>query len=279
MKDIKPINISHLMQKYSLKPRKGLGQNFLVDDSALLRIVESADLSPGTTVLEIGAGLGHLTRYLAVESNQVVAVELDPHLITALKEVVSPYEHVKVVQGDILKLSPSDLISEKEYVIVANIPYYITSAIIRHLLTSEVKPLRMVLTMQYEVARRICAVSGDMSVLALSVLVFGEPYITSRIPAAAFYPPPKVDSASVRVDLYPRPVVAEEDLERFFKLVKAGFKHRRKTLRNSFSAGMGWKKERAETLLQDSGIDSGRRAQTLSISEWIRLIDTDRKMD
>jgi 16S rRNA (adenine1518-N6/adenine1519-N6)-dimethyltransferase len=166
MDQINPINIAHLRQKYGLKPRKDLGQNFLVDDAALQRIVESADLSPESKVLEIGAGLGHLTRYLAVESGQVTTVEIDKTIIPALQEILLPYDNVRIVQGDILALNPSDLINGEEFVIVANIPYYITSAILRHLLTSPVKPLRMVLTVQYEVARRICAMSGEMSVLA-----------------------------------------------------------------------------------------------------------------
>lgn len=279
MKSVQPINISAVMQKYQLKPKKNLGQNFLVDDQALQRIVEIADLTPQDTVLEVGAGIGHLTRYLAREGGEVIAVEFDRNLIPPLEEVLEDVPRVQIVQGDILKLNPADLVSTPDYVVVANIPYYITSAIIRHLLTADVKPKRMVLTLQYEVAQRICAVSGDMSVLALSVQVFGEPYLTSRVPARAFHPPPRVDSASIRIDLYPTPVVPEERLDRFFKLVKAGFKHKRKTLRNSISAGMGWKKERAEALLKASGIDPGRRAQTLSLSEWISLIKQDQVLN
>lgn len=278
MDEISPINISAIMEKYHLSPDKSLGQNFLVDPLALRRIVEVADISPTNTVLEIGAGLGHLTRHLAAQSKRVIAVEFDDQLIPPLKEIVAEYDNVHIVQGDILSLQPEDLIYDEHYVVVANIPYYITSAIIRHLLESDKKPQRMVLTVQLEVAKRICAVSGDMSVLALSVQIYGEPYITSRIPASAFHPPPEVDSASVRIDLYPQPVIPEDQMETFFKLVKAGFQHKRKTLRNSLSTGTEWTKDQIKGILQAAGIDSRRRAETLSLPEWVLLVKEHDKM-
>ena len=271
MTEIKPINISALMQKYQLKPKKSLGQNFLVDPQALERIIDVADLDPETSVLEIGAGVGHLTRYLAARAGQVTTVELDPRLIPPLQEVLEPYDNVRIVQGDILELKPGDLMPDDRYLVVANIPYYITSKIIRDMLESRHKPIRMVLTVQYEVAQRICAVAGEMSVLALSVQIYGEPYITSRIPASAFHPPPRVDSASIRVDLYPRPPLDTQGRELFFRLIKAGFQHKRKTLRNSMAAGLGEKKADVEEMLQQAGIDPQRRAETLSLPEWIEL--------
>lgn len=278
MDDISPINISSLMEKYQIRPDRSLGQNFLVNPHALDRIVDVADITPRDTVLEVGAGLGHLTRYLAAQAAQVVAVEFDQNLIPPLNEVLDRYPNVTIVQGDILSLAPQDLIHETEYIVVANIPYYITSSIIRHLLEAQHKPKHVVLTIQLEVAKRICAVSGDMSVLALSVQVYGEPYITSRIPRTAFHPPPNVDSASVRIDLYPEPIVPEDQMDTFFRLVKAGFQHKRKTLRNSLSAGMGWPKDKTEQLLEEAGIDSRRRAETLALPEWINLISTHDKM-
>lgn len=261
------------MQQYQLAPKKGLGQNFLVDANALERIVEVADISPQDTVLEIGAGVGHLTRYLAATSKRVVAVEIDKRLIPPLQDVLSPYDNVHIVQGDILNLDPQELIPEEKYIVVANIPYYITSSIIRHLLEANVKPRRLILTIQREVAQRICAIAGDMSVLALSVQIYGEPYITSRIPSQSFHPKPNVESASIRIDLYSTPIVPKEKIDYFFKLVKAGFQHKRKTLRNSLSIGMKWKKEKTETLLETVGIDSRRRAQTLSLPEWLKILE------
>lgn len=274
MKEIQPINISALMEQYRLKPKKDLGQNFLVDPDALQRIVEVADVDQHSTVLEIGAGLGHLTRYLAASARQVTAVELDEQLIPPLKQVLDPYSNVRIVQGDILSLDPAELIREDRYLVVANIPYYITSKIIRKLLETDLKPHRMVLTVQYEVAKRICAVAGEMSILALSVQLYGEPYLTSRIPASAFHPPPRVDSASIRIDIYPRPLLPPDQTDDFFQLIKAGFRHKRKTLRNSMAAGLGWKKSRVEALLESVGIDPGRRAETLSLPEWLKITES-----
>lgn len=278
MNEIEPINISALMQKYKLRPKKNLGQNFLTDPQSLERIVEIADISPQDTVLEIGAGLGHLTRYLAEAAKRIVAVEFDERLIPPLREVLAKYDNVDIIQGDILSLAPKDIIDDKNYLVVANIPYYITSAITRHLLEAQNKPRRLVLTVQREVAKRMCAVSGDMNILALSIQIYGEPYITSHIPAAAFHPPPKVDSASVRIDLYRQPVLPEKQLDTFFRLVRAGFQHKRKTLRNSLSAGLSWPKEKVEEMLEEADILARRRAETLSLPEWIILTRQHDKM-
>jgi 16S rRNA (adenine1518-N6/adenine1519-N6)-dimethyltransferase len=266
------LDVRSLLRRYDLEPRKGLGQNFLVDHGALLKIVAAAEIQPMDTVLEIGAGLGSLTRLLASQARKVVAVEIDRNLLPALHEVMRPFENVSVVHGDMLEIKPEDLIGENGYLVVANIPYYITSALIRHLLASPIKPRRIVLTMQSEVAERICADAGEMSLLALSVQVFGKPGITHTIPAAAFYPAPKVDSATLRVDLYPEPVIPEANLEWFFRLAKHGFAQKRKTLRNSLSAGLHISGDDAAALLTAAGIDPIRRAQTLDLAEWRTLV-------
>ena len=271
MKEIPPLNAAALLKRYSLRAHKGLGQNFLQDPLALEKIIAAAEIQPTDTVLEIGPGLGSLTRYLAVSAKEVVAVELDPNLLPPLKAVLSPYQNVRVIQGDILKLSPSDLITEKDYLVVANIPYYITSAVIRHLLEHDPKPRRVVLTVQREVAQRICAAPGDMSLLALSVQVYGKPRIAARIPAGAFFPAPKVDSAVLSVDIYPTPQVKPELLDKFFQLIKAGFSQKRKTLRNSLSSGLRISPAQAADLLTSANIDPQRRAETLSIEEWESL--------
>jgi len=157
------------------------------------------------------------------------------------------------------------------YLVVANIPYYITSALIRHLLGSPVKPARIVLTLQQEVAQRICAQPGDLSLLALSVQVFGKPRIITTIPASAFYPAPKVDSAVLRVDLHPEPLIPQSQLDVFFSLAKHGFAQKRKTLRNSLAAGLHINGEEAASLLTSAGIDPARRAQTVDLVEWRTL--------
>ena len=266
-----PLNIPGLIKEFGLRPRKGLGQNFLQDDHALQAIVTSSDIAPADDVLEIGPGLGNLTRYLALAAHSVTAVELDKLLFPALEKVVAPYQNVHLVQGDILRLDPSNLMKSPDYLVVANIPYYITSAVLRHLLESGGHPRRLVLTVQEEVAERICAGPGKMSLLSLSVQVYGTPTIVAYIPAEAFYPAPKVDSAVLRVEILPEPVISAHLLDTFFTLIKAGFSQKRKTLRNSLSGGLGIAPAGAEKMLAEAGLDPMRRAETLSLEEWGKL--------
>ena len=273
MNEIPPLNAEVLLRRYHLRAHKGLGQNFLEDPLALEEIVSAAEIQPTDIVLEIGPGLGSLTRYLAVAAREVVAVELDKNLLPPLRAVLSPYQNVRLIHGDMLELSPRELISDQHYIVVANIPYYITSAVIRHLLESEPKPRRIVLTIQKEVAQRICAEPGDLSLLALSVQVYGKPHIAAHIPAEAFFPAPKVDSAVLVVDIYPSPLIEGEKLDTFFKLIRAGFSQKRKTLRNSLSAGLHIRPAEAAEFLARTEIDPQRRAETLSIEEWERLVE------
>ena len=274
MNEIPPLNAAALLKRHGLRADKSLGQNFLQDPFALEKIVTAAEVQPTDTVLEIGPGLGSLTRYLAASAKEVVAVELDEDLLAPLRAVVAPYDNVRVIHGDILKLSPAELIGTDDYLVVANIPYYITSAIIRHLLEGHRKPRRMILTIQKEVAERICAEPGDLSLLALSVQIYGKPHVEARIPAEAFFPAPKVDSAILSIKIYPQPLIRTELLNTFFKLIKAGFGQKRKTLRNSLSAGLHIAPAAAEELLIKTNIDPKRRAETLSIEEWERLCGT-----
>jgi 16S rRNA (adenine1518-N6/adenine1519-N6)-dimethyltransferase len=266
-------SIPKLLKRYGLRPSKGLGQNFLADPTALQRVITAAEVGPEDTVLEIGPGLGSLTRLLAIEAARVVAVEIDIKLIDALEDLMQPFPNVELIHADILEVDIGELFPRGNYLVAANIPYYITSALLRHLLEAPNPPSRLILTVQKEVAERICAQAGDLSLMALSVQVYGNPKIAAKIPAGAFYPAPKVDSAVVRIDLFPEPLVESDRLDDFFRLIKAGFSQKRKTLRNAVSAGMGWSKEETEQLLVGAGIDPQRRAQTLSIEEWKTLVD------
>ena len=272
--DIPPLNTAAVLKRHGLRADKSLGQNFLQDPLALEKIVAAAQIQPTDTVLEIGPGLGSLTRYLAAAAKEVIAVELDRDLLGPLEAVLAPYQNVRVIQGDILGLSLQDLINTNDYLVVANIPYYITSAVIRHLLESETKPRCIILTIQKEVAERICAKPGDLSLLALSVQIYGKPQIAARIPAEAFFPVPKVDSAILSIDIYPTPRIRTDLLNTFFKLIKAGFSQKRKTLRNSMSSGLRITPAAAEEILTKARIDSKRRAESLSIEEWERLCET-----
>jgi 16S rRNA (adenine1518-N6/adenine1519-N6)-dimethyltransferase len=245
-----------------------LAQNFLQDKQSLETIAALAEIQKTDSVLEVGPGLGNLTRYLSYYSNEVVAVEIDQKMVDILKVILRSFGNVRLISGDILELSPTELGLPPNYIVAANIPYNITSAIIRHLLESDSKPRRIVLTIQKEVADRICESPPDMSLLALSVQVYGSPMIVGHIPAKAFFPVPKVDSAIVKIEIYPEPLISVSHLHTFFILIKAGFSQKRKTLRNSLSAGLKVTTSEAQSLLVQSRIDPRRRAETLSLEEW-----------
>jgi 16S rRNA (adenine1518-N6/adenine1519-N6)-dimethyltransferase len=170
-----PLNAAAILRTHGLRPDKSLGQNFLQDSYALEKITAAAEILPTDTVLEVGPGLGALTRHLAAAAKQVIAVELDGRLLPPLQETLTGYTNVEIVHGDMLKLAPAEIVPVPDYLVVANIPYYITSALLRHLLETTPRPRRVVLTVQKEVAERICAAPGDMSLLALSVQVYGQP--------------------------------------------------------------------------------------------------------
>jgi 16S rRNA (adenine1518-N6/adenine1519-N6)-dimethyltransferase len=274
------MGVRALLKQWNLQPSKGLGQNFLTDRAALDKIVAAAELTPEDIVLEVGAGLGTLTRRLARKAGHVVAVELDQRLIPVLQSVLFDMDNVTLIQGDILALDPAALIdaasiqypvSSFQYKVVANLPYYITSAVLRHLLEASLKPQRLVLTVQREVAERIVAQPGQMSLLAVSVQFYGRPRQLFRIKPGSFFPPPSVESAVVRVDLHVTPPVHTADTGVFFRVVRAGFAQRRKQLRNGLAAGLGRSPGEVAAKLTLAGVDPRRRAQTLSLEEWTRV--------
>ena len=254
------------------RPKKGLGQHFLIDESVLDKIVAAAELDKTDTVLEIGPGLGVLTRVLVEHAGRVVAVELDEKMVRILQESLGQSPNLEIVQGDILEIEPGDLIREA-YKVVANLPYYITSAVLRHLLEAQHKPTLLVLMMQWEVAQRILAGPGDMSILAVSVQFYGKPRLVTRVPAGAFWPRPEVDSALVRIDVYPEPPVPVTDVDWFFKVVRAGFHQKRKQLKNTLAGSLHLTKEQVVAAMQAVGIDPRRRAETLGLEEWAALAE------
>lgn len=271
---LEPLHIPSLLKKYGIQPQKSLGQNFLADHNALLKIVRDADVNPDDRVLEIGAGLGNLTRLLAQQARQVTAVEIDERLIPALEEVLRPFQNVHLVRGDILNIPMEQLFDEDGYLVVANIPYYITSAVIRHLLEAVVRPGRIVLTIQREVAERILSQDEKMSLLSLSVQVYGEARIVSQIPATCFYPKPQVDSSVLIIDVYDQPKLSDEGVRWMFKLAHAAFNQKRKMLRNSLKPLFNGDDEALSTVLAAAGIDPRQRPEALSLEEWVRLAET-----
>ena len=276
-------SLATLLKKYNLRPRKSLGQNFLADPFHLAKIVEAAELTPHDTVLEIGPGPGLLTRLLVEAAGQVIAVELDPNLVYLLRTELGHLNNLTIIEADILQVPldisrgdptpPSPFPLSTPYKVVANLPYYITSAVIRHVLEGKTRPERVVVTVQKEVAQRMVAGPGKMSLLAVSVQFYGRPKLVHHIPAGAFYPPPKVDSAVVRIDTWPELPLAEVEVEHFFGVVKAGFGQKRKQLKNALAAGLHRPMPAIIAAMAQAKIEPARRAQTLSLAEWGRLAE------
>jgi 16S rRNA (adenine1518-N6/adenine1519-N6)-dimethyltransferase len=260
-----------ILSGYGIRPDKKLGQNFIIDPIFLSRIADAAEINAEDVVVEIGAGLGALTRELSERSKEVIAVEYDIELMPALEWSTGDLENVIVLFGDILDMDIGTIARSGSYLVVANIPYNITSRLIRRLMEAPVPARRVVLTIQFEVAERIMAAPGSMNMLALSVQVYGSPQIIARLPADAFYPKPKVDSAITRIDAYPVPRVEKELLPRFFQAAKAGFSQRRKQLKNALSGSLGMRSDNVVLWLERAEIKPSARAQELDIEDWIRL--------
>lgn len=249
-------------------PKKSLGQHWLKDRDVLTNIAEEAGISENDTVLEIGPGLGTLTSELLRRAKKVVAVELDGDLARKLPGQF-PGKELEVINQDILTFDLRAL--PKDYVVVANVPYYITSKIVQLLTTAVNKPRTIVLLIQKEVAERMAARPGEMSILAVSSQVYAEVRLGEVVPAELFTPPPKVDSQVVILEMRQKPQVTPEDEKHFFRIVKAGFSAKRKKLRSSIASGLHISKPEAEKLLMDASISPEDRAEELSIDDWVRL--------
>ncbi|UCG53980.1 MAG: ribosomal RNA small subunit methyltransferase A [Dehalococcoidia bacterium] len=272
-----------LLRRFDLNIRKSLGQHFLIDSEALATVVLAAELTVNDIIIEVGPGLGVLTRELAERAGGVVAIELDNRLATILEKDLAVKKNVIVINEDILKINPAVLLAENTdgvlaqkkkttgYKVVANLPYYITSAVLRHFLEASAKPRLMVIMLQKEVAESIVAKPGDMSLLSVSIQFYGKPEIISYIPAASFYPAPEVDSVILKIDVYTQTPIQVDDINDFFELVRAGFCAPRKQLVNSLVQGMDIDKSEVKSLLDSACIDYKRRAATLSLAEWQRL--------
>jgi 16S rRNA (adenine1518-N6/adenine1519-N6)-dimethyltransferase len=263
--------LRNLLAAHRMRPLKSFGQNFLVDRSVLQNIVEAAAIEPDDELLEVGSGTGVLTRELAKQARRVVAVELERDMLSLLKNTTAAYPNVELVARNLLFLDPVEIFAQAPYKLVANLPYYITAPTFRHFLESANPPRLIVVMVQAEVAQRIIAEPGSLSVLALSVQFYGQPRIIARVPARAFYPAPKVDSAILRVDVNPQAPLLPAEREKFFRLVHAGFSEKRKQLHNSLTHGLHVKNEIVRSWLATAAIDVSRRAETLSIEEWLHL--------
>ena len=274
-----PSTISQLkdtLRLHNLHARKGMGQHFLVDRGILRSIAAAADLSSSDIVIEVGPGTGLLTSELCALAGRVVAVELDREMVALLGESFADTANLSVVHGDILALPPSELLAglvppANHYKVVANLPYYITSPVLRHFLHSDTRPEVMVVMVQQEVGRAIAAQPGDMSLLSVGVQMFARPRVVRRVSARSFHPAPKVDSMVLRLDVLEAPPIATGEVPGFLDFVGAGFHSPRKQLRNSFGHGLRASREQVDELLSRSGIAPERRPETLATEEWLRL--------
>ncbi len=272
-----------LLHRYELRARKSLGQHFLINSGVLNKITAAADLTPSDIVIEVGPGPGVLTAELIKSAGYVIAVEVDASMVALLKENFWEANNLSLITSDILEVDPLELIRQEssrfpenlktstKYKLVANLPYYITQPIIRHFCEASVKPQSLVIMVQKEVAKNIVAQPGDLSIMAISVQLYGKPQIVDYVPAANFYPVPKVDSALLKIQMYDKPIVEMTSEKNFFKTVKAGFCAARKQVANSLSQGLDIPKPEVISLMQAAGVDPQKRAETLSLIEWARL--------
>jgi 16S rRNA (adenine1518-N6/adenine1519-N6)-dimethyltransferase len=263
--------LRNFLYAHHIRPNKAFGQNFIVDHSILLRIVEAAEIHVDDQVLELGAGTGVLTRELAKHARRVVAVELEREMLSLLVKTTRNYTNVELLERNLLYVDPTEVFGSEPYKLVANLPYYITAPTFRHFLESANPPRLFVVMVQYEVAQRIVAGPGDMSLLGVSIQFYGRPSIIEYVPARAFYPAPKVDSAILRIDLKDEVPLTPGQRDSFFRLVQAGFSQRRKQVHNSLTHGLHRKNVEVQAGLLAANIDPSRRAETLSIEDWLRL--------
>lgn len=254
------------------RAKKWLGQHWLVDRKILRRIADAAEIAPGETVVEVGPGRGALTELLAERASRLIAVEVDRELAETLREKYSGAANVTVVEGDVLELPVEELLNGGDggmpYVVVGNLPYFIGTAIVRKFLTSRLRPERLIVMLQAEVAERMTAQPGEMSYLAVETQLYAEARLLFRIPAKAFRPPPKVQSAVVRLDVRDSPDVEVDSQAAFLEVVQAGFAAPRKRLRNSLAVGLRVEPLEAAELLADAGVDGDQRPAMLSLEQW-----------
>lgn len=270
-----PGQLRRLMAAERLRPRKALSQNFLTDPVALDAIVEAAELEPGDNVVEIGPGLGVLTRRLLAAGASVLAVELDARLAAYLRGELGGLPGFELIEADALDLHPRECFPGRPFKLVANIPYHITSPLLHAFLEGERPPALAVLLVQLEVAERVASPPGGMSYLSVFVQNIAEAEIVATVPALAFEPPPKVDSAILRLRAREAPAVPPGDRrETFHRVVQAGFRQRRKQVHNGLSRELPVAREAVEAALAGCGVDAERRPQTLTTNEWACLAAT-----
>jgi len=264
-----------LLNRFGVRPSKGLGQHFLFERGIVQRMVRVAGVGPDDLVLEIGPGLGILTSELLRKAGEVVAVELDRRLVEHLRATFGDLPRFRLVEGNALDLATSDLIPpDRPFLVAANLPYAVGSAVLRHLLEQRPRPRRLTLMLQKEVAERLVARPPAMTIVGVAAQFYAEPRLAFDVPPSVFIPPPMVESAVVVLDVRTEPLLPDEDHRRFFRIVNAGFRQKRKQVANSLANELRLPKEEVTRWLTDIGIDPMRRAQTFTVAEWVTLTRT-----
>jgi 16S rRNA (adenine1518-N6/adenine1519-N6)-dimethyltransferase len=285
-----------MLKKNGLWLNKSLGQNFLINTHIIDQTLEAAEINDNDYIVEVGPGMGILTNELARRAKKVTTVEFDSSIIPTLENNIREHKNITIINMDALKLPlPAD-----KYKLVANIPYYITSPLLNHFLNpapagadrpnigadagapaetgrpEQRRPSLIVLLVQKEVADKVCSTAGDHSVLSLEVQLFGKPHVENKVGRSSFFPEPKVDSAILKIKTYPEPLI--EDTETFFRLIKAAFNQKRKTLNNSLKNGLRLTKEQIEEIFKNAGLDLAARPQSLEIEDWKKLVEEYKKV-
>ena len=266
--------IRDVLSRHGFSFSKGLGQNFLINPTVCPRMAEMGNAQPGWGMIEIGAGVGVLTAELAQRADKVVCIEIDSRLLPILDETLAEYDNIKIVNQDVLKVDLHKLIAEEfpnmPVAVCANLPYYITSPIIMNLLESRLPISSLTVMVQKEAARRICAMPGSREVGAVSIAVryYCEPKVLFQVSRGSFMPAPDVDSTVIRLDIRKQPAVDVKREEDFFRVVKAAFSQRRKTLSNTLSSGLSMNKTQIAELLERAGVASNLRAEQLSMQQF-----------
>lgn len=259
------LQLKELFLKHNISPNKVLGQNFLINEKALDNLLKTADISPNDTIVEVGAGLGVITKELAKRAKRVITIEKDKKLFPILVDQIKEYKNIEAIEGDILAFDPQKYgLENNEYKLVGNPPYYLTARLFRTFLENiHTRPSRIVVTIQKETAQKIVAEPPRMNLLSVAVQAFGKPKIAHIVSKGAFWPKPGVDSAILTVEVYKTPLIAENKIREFFQIVHAAFLHPRKQLKNTLPA----------ECLEKAGIEPTRRPQTLTVEEWGRIVD------
>ncbi len=270
------MNIDTLKQQlsdYGLSPNKTYGQNFLMDEIVLQDMVDAAGVTKNDIVVEVGPGIGNLTKFLCERAGQVIAIEKDPQFVSVLNSLKKKYKNFSYVLADALEVDINELVSGKKYLVVANIPYYATGKLVQKFIQTTHRPTSLTLLMQKEVAENITAKPGSLNLLAISVQLFADSELITIVPAKSFYPAPKVNSAVINIKLHDKPVYKLEDQNKFFKVLRACFTGKRKQIHNTLTNNLGLPKDEVLRILNKLKLEPTLRPQQLTIAQWIKLVN------